>query len=219
MNIKSISKFFLFLSLISIVIIVLSSLVLFSIQPDNLYLNIFYASIFLFCFLLIGRYFLLKQLNSEINNFIENISSINNNNEKTFNRIHIDEFKELQKKLDLFYKKYEDNLKEKNELLAVLYSMDEAVVAIDLDGNIIMLNPSGAKLFNIDFKSSIGKSIFDIIRNSNLITFFEQITNENTFHKSIIHLSNRDIYLNAIGSGLLNSNNVYILWNDYHLYL
>ena len=207
MNIKSISKFLLFLSLISIVIIVLSSLVLFSIQPDNFYLNIFYASIFLFCFLLIGRYFLLKQLNSEINNFIENISSINNNNEKTFNRIHIDEFKELQKKLDLFYKKHKDNLKEKNELLAVLYSMDEAVVAIDLDGNIIMLNPSGAKLFNIDFKSSIGKSIFDIIRNSNLITFFEQITNENTFHKSIIHLSNRDIYLNAIGSGLLNSNN------------
>ena len=50
------------------------------------------------------------------------------------------------------------------------------------------------------------ESIFDIIRNSNLITFFEQITNENTFHKSIIH-SNRDIYLNAIGSGLLNSNN------------
>ena len=55
-----------------------------------------------------------------------------NNNEKTFNRVHIDEFKELQKKLDLFYKKHEDNLKEKNELLAVLYSMDEAVVAIDL---------------------------------------------------------------------------------------
>jgi len=109
MNIKSISKFFLFLSLISTVIIVLSSLVLFSIQPDNFYLNIFYASIFLFCFLLIGRYFLLKQLNSEINNFIENISSINNNNEKTFNRVHIDEFKELQKKLDLFYKKHEDN--------------------------------------------------------------------------------------------------------------
>ena len=87
--------------------------------------------------------------------------------------------------------------------------MVEAVIAIDLDGKIIMLNPAGAKLFEINQLDSIGKSVFELIRNSNLTTFFEQIINNN-FYDSIIHLPNRDLYLNAIGTVLRDSNSINI---------
>ena len=203
-KIKSISNYLLFFILLSILIIPSLGFLFFVLFPHYILLNLILLGCILGIISFIIRYYLISNIQSNIHLLNQNIDF------KTHTkRIYIKDFFTLSDKISSLKLEYEKLLKEKNEQLAVLYSMVEAVIAIDLDGKIIMLNPAGAKLFEINQLDSIGKSVFELIRNSNLTTFFEQIINNN-FHDSIIHLPNRDLYLNAIGTVLRDSNSINI---------
>ena len=85
--------------------------------------------------------------------------------------------------------------------------MFEALVVIDLDGNIIMLNDSACDLFSLKKNNSIGESIFGLIRNSELIEFFELLITKNALGQTDINLIQNDHEkrIDARGSALLDS--------------
>ena len=58
--------------------------------------------------------------------------------------------------------------RQKNEQQAILLSMSEAVVAIDRDEKILIMNPAAGELFGVDSIESQGKSLYEVIRNPEL---------------------------------------------------
>lgn len=70
-------------------------------------------------------------------------------------------------------------VQQRNELGAVLSSMVEGVLAIDLDERIISLNRAAAKLLRLDPSLAIGRSIQEAIRNVALQAFVSKTLREN----------------------------------------
>ncbi|MBI1338022.1 MAG: PAS domain-containing protein [Phycisphaera sp.] len=62
-------------------------------------------------------------------------------------------------------------ISQRNELEAVLASMTEGVVAIDMDEHIIKINTAGAALLDADPVRSLGRSIQEVVRNTALQRF------------------------------------------------
>lgn len=69
---------------------------------------------------------------------------------------------------------------QRNEYIAVLSSMIEGVIAIDMNDEIIGINEAAAKMFNISRNDVKGKSIQATLRNSDINKALENILNENT---------------------------------------
>ena len=58
--------------------------------------------------------------------------------------------------------------RQRNEQQAILLSMSEAVVAIDRDEKILIMNPAAGNLFGVNAVESQGKSLYEVIRNPEL---------------------------------------------------
>ncbi len=54
---------------------------------------------------------------------------------------------------------------QRNEMMAALSSMSEGVVAVDLEENILSLNPAAVQLLGLDPLNAIGRGIVEMIRN------------------------------------------------------
>jgi two-component system phosphate regulon sensor histidine kinase PhoR len=62
-------------------------------------------------------------------------------------------------------------LQERNELEITLSGMADGILAIDLEGRLVNLNPAAAALFDLDMKRARGKTIVEIVRNTALQEF------------------------------------------------
>lgn len=71
-------------------------------------------------------------------------------------------------------------VEQRNELGAVLSSMNEGVIAVDQEQRILSLNPSAARMFHIDARESIGRPIEEVIRNTSLQNFVRQTLSHHT---------------------------------------
>ncbi|WP_428389326.1 sensor histidine kinase [Mucisphaera sp.] len=71
-----------------------------------------------------------------------------------------------------------DVIQQRNELGAVLSSMNEGVLAIDLDERVLSLNRAGAELLRLDPIGTIGRPIQEVIRNASLQKFVTQTLDE-----------------------------------------
>ena len=60
---------------------------------------------------------------------------------------------------------------QRNELNAIMSSMTEGVIAVDVQEKILSINQSAAALFNIDKPSAAGKWIGEAVRNADLFNF------------------------------------------------
>lgn len=84
----------------------------------------------------------------------------------------------LAEALNQMAKQLQDRLstvvQQRNELGAVLSSMAEGVVAVDLDERVLSLNRAAAELLDLDPSWAIGRSIQEVVRNSALQTFVAQ---------------------------------------------
>ncbi len=94
--------------------------------------------------------------------------------------------------------------RQKNESETILSSMSEAVLALDLNGKILMLNSSGYNLFNLNLDNTIGKSVYKLIRNSNILSFFEEIIEKQDLIEKEIKMTNTDKVLISRGTILLD---------------
>ncbi len=57
---------------------------------------------------------------------------------------------------------------ERNKIKAILASMNDGVIAIDRNGDILLINPAVERMFNIKAGESIGKGVIEVIRNFDL---------------------------------------------------
>ena len=183
------------------------------------YNSIILFSALLFIFIILYKYN--KQLKSFIRNSKKTLTDFDDGNYSSrFPGSQIKELDTLSKSLNNTTKKIDNRIKgsleRRKERVAVLASMSEAVLAIDLNGHIIILNASGSKLFDLDDKKSIGESIFGLIRNSNLLNFFETVLNESNPLDQEITFDNKII--RGKGSKLLGFNDdiigAVIVFND-----
>ncbi|MFC1584751.1 ATP-binding protein [Fibrobacterota bacterium] len=65
--------------------------------------------------------------------------------------------------------------KQQSEMDAVFSSMQEAVIAVDRDHNIMLVNPSAIRLLNIDGDSVKGKNLLNLVRNTRLHGFLSDV--------------------------------------------
>lgn len=104
-----------------------------------------------------------------------------------------------------------------SEQQAILSSMKEAVIAINNDDRLLILNPMAEKLLGVEIESVKGKTIQEAIRNVDLQKFFERthisqtlLTDEITFRPGTL--------MQAMGTPLVDTNGkkigVLVVLND-----
>lgn len=83
----------------------------------------------------------------------------------------------MNKMADQLDSRITHEIRQKNELIAVLSGMVEGVIALDLQDNIISINPAAAGFFHVTTPSPSGKNIADLVRNLAFLDFFEKARN------------------------------------------
>jgi len=107
---------------------------------------------------------------------------------------------EMTKQID---ERIQTILRERNEREAVLSSMVEGVIDVNTDEKLISLNKAAAHLFHIDKKSSIGKPISSVVRNSELLNFIETVLVSEEYQETeLIFRNASDRFLNITGAVL-----------------
>jgi two-component system, OmpR family, phosphate regulon sensor histidine kinase PhoR len=96
----------------------------------------------------------------------------------------------------------------RNELNAILHSMAEGVVAVDMHENIISLNPAAARMFSITGNSVKGKWLHEIVRNSSLQKIVSRILGGESVNDTTISLisQERELHIRVSGA-MLNDRN------------
>ena len=95
-------------------------------------------------------------------------------------------------------------MQQRNEQQAVLLSMVEGVMAVDLDEKVINLNRAAESMLQIAAPESIGKYIYEVVRNTQIQNFVKRVLDE---HKDLVEdeivlAYTPDIYLQAHGTAL-----------------
>lgn len=94
---------------------------------------------------------------------------------------------------------------QKNEIDAVLGSMGEAVLAVDLFGKIIRINEAFRVLFGIS-EEVIGKNFSEIVRNKDLEDYIAiSLTNNEKTEEKIIYLIKQSLYMKTNGTPLIDA--------------
>ena len=95
---------------------------------------------------------------------------------------------------------------QRNELEAVLSSMVEAVIVVDLKERIIRFNQAAARLFNLELRQAHGGNIKEVIRNIDLQNFVSKtLGNEKPIEGDIILHNGKDLFLQAHGTMLYDT--------------
>ena len=96
-------------------------------------------------------------------------------------RVHISgplQIDELSESLNCMARQLDERMatvvQQRNELTAVLSSMVEGVLAVDVDERIISMNPAAAEMLRLEASRSIGRPIQELIRNTAIQRFITQ---------------------------------------------
>ncbi len=101
----------------------------------------------------------------------------------------------LNKMAQELNKRIEILASQRNEQEAILTSMVEGVIAIDSSARIINLNKAAAKLLGIDYRASIGHTIHQLARNSDLIRLIDNCLLSDMQEEGVITLNEKHIQL------------------------
>jgi two-component system phosphate regulon sensor histidine kinase PhoR len=95
--------------------------------------------------------------------------------------------------------------KERNQREAVLSSMVEGVLAVDMDGHVISLNKAAAQFFNVfQPDTATGRSIEEVFRNVRLQRFVAEVLEGQDIRECELTVeNNQTCYLQARGTNLL----------------
>jgi two-component system, OmpR family, phosphate regulon sensor histidine kinase PhoR len=103
--------------------------------------------------------------------------------------------------------------KQGNEQQAILSSMIEGVIAVDIDENIIIMNQTAGSMLRVSTESIQGKWIFEVIRNTDIRRFIQKtLASDISIEGEIVLLSpqGKERYLQTHGTVLVNSTGVSI---------
>ena len=92
-------------------------------------------------------------------------------------------------------------MRQRNEIKAVLSSMVEGVIAVDMEERVISMNHAAAKMFGCDLAEAQGRSIQEVVRNTVLQQFVKNaLSSQEAVEKEIVLSSDRDRFLNGHGT-------------------
>ncbi len=69
---------------------------------------------------------------------------------------------------------------ERQQIEAILVSMDDGVVVSDAQGYLVLINPAAERIFQVHSTVVLGKHLLEVIRNYDLATAFEKTIKENS---------------------------------------
>jgi len=110
--------------------------------------------------------------------------------------------------------------KQRSEQDAVLASMVEGVLAVDVDENILRINPAAAQLFEAEIEDAQGRSVQEVVRRAELLQFIHSVLeNDTVLEDDIVMFSGgREMSLQVHGTPLLEQDGstigVLIVFND-----
>ncbi|MCM8792539.1 MAG: cell wall metabolism sensor histidine kinase WalK, partial [Candidatus Omnitrophica bacterium] len=84
---------------------------------------------------------------------------------------------------EIAWKKYKEVLLDKRETEAVIRSIAEGLVVVDIQGNVVMMNPAAEKLLGVSYKEKAGKSILEGLKEEQIVSMV----------KDLPHKENREI--------------------------
>lgn len=118
---------------------------------------------------------------------------------------NIQELGSLAQSLNLMAENIYDRIRvitqQKNELLAIMSSMTEGVLALSPDGKILSCNRAAASLFGLQSNSILGRPLHEVIRHTELIDFSSRmIEGKKSQQCHIIVYEPEERSLNVIGS-------------------
>jgi len=94
-------------------------------------------------------------------------------------------------------------MRQRNEIEAVLSSMVEGVIAVDMEEQVISMNDAAAKMFGLNSSEAQGRSIQEVVRNTALQQFVKNaLSSQETVEKEIVLSSDGDRFLNGHGTSL-----------------
>jgi two-component system phosphate regulon sensor histidine kinase PhoR len=92
-------------------------------------------------------------------------------------------------------------MRQRNEIEAVLSSMVEGVIAVDMEERVISMNHAAAKMFGCDPAEVQGRSIQEVVRNTVLQQFVKNaLSSQEVVEKEIVLSSDNDRFLNGHGT-------------------
>lgn len=95
--------------------------------------------------------------------------------------------------------------RQRSELEAVVSSMVEGVVALDMEERIISMNQAAGRMFQCDSSSVQGKGIQEVVRNADLENFVKKARfSRQLVEKDIVLYSGQERILNGHGTALFN---------------
>ena len=163
-----------YILILSILILVLYSFI--SIKTEKTSLIVLGSILLLFAFLIC--YNIEKSivvLTSKISGFLSNISKRDFNIEK-IDKSHFDVHPKLYSSLKEFSedlsKQFHDIENDRNQFKTILEAMSEGVIIISDKGNILLINNSAKKMFQLD-EISESKTYWEVIRNKDLLDVIE----------------------------------------------
>ncbi|OQX28243.1 MAG: hypothetical protein BWK80_01120 [Desulfobacteraceae bacterium IS3] len=109
-------------------------------------------------------------------------------------RLHVpdsDEIGELARAMNRMAAQLDERIKavtqHRNEIEAILSSMSEGVIAVDNDAHLISMNRAAARMFDRSISESVGRSIQEVIRNTDLHRFVEKaVSGKNPAKEDIV---------------------------------
>lgn len=96
-------------------------------------------------------------------------------------------------------------LAEKNKSLAIVKSISDPILVMDIDYKILLINDAFEKLFNIEEKNILNKYFLEVIRNGELYDYIKNIYNiEEKVQQKIFYFNhcNKDYYYNVLVTNL-----------------
>jgi two-component system phosphate regulon sensor histidine kinase PhoR len=92
-------------------------------------------------------------------------------------------------------------MRQRNEIEAVLSSMVEGVIAVDMEERVISMNHAAAKMFGCDPAEAHGRSIQEVVRNTVLHQFMKNaLSSQEAVEKEIVLSSDSERFLNGHGT-------------------
>ncbi|MCA1796416.1 MAG: PAS domain-containing protein [Geobacteraceae bacterium] len=110
--------------------------------------------------------------------------------------------------------------KQRSEQDAVLASMVEGVLAVDVDENILRINPAAARLFEAETDDAQGRSVQEVVRRAELLEFVRTALQSDTVLEDdiVMFSGGKEISLQVHGTPLLDQDGmtigVLIVFND-----
>ncbi len=118
-------------------------------------------------------------------------------------------------------RRFRSLIKERIGEEAILRSMEEAVLVLDLEERVVQVNRAAEELFNITSKNAIGRTIQEVVMLAPLHRFIRQLldVSEKEFHEGDLSiLSSKDKYLQMTGSRIVDrdgaTTGLIVVFND-----